>query len=184
MPRYVALLRAINVGGHVVKMDHLRALFEELGHSEVTTFIASGNVLFSAPGKSGPALERAIEKHLRSSLGYEVATFVRTHAEVQQAASYEPFAAAIMAKPYHGLYVSFLRDAPSAAVRRAVEALRTPTDELHVHERELYWLSRLPFGDSKLGGPQLEKILGMPATMRSVTSLRKLAARCGAAPPK
>jgi len=184
MPRYVALLRAINVGGHVVKMDHLRALFEELGHSEVTTFIASGNVLFSAPGKSGPALERAIEKHLRSSLGYEVATFVRTHAEVQQAASYEPFAAAIMAKPYHGLYVSFLRDAPSAAVRRAVEALRTPTDELHVHERELYWLSRLPFGDSKLGGPQLEKILGMPATMRSVTSLRKLAAKCGAAPPK
>jgi len=184
MPRYVALLRAINVGGHVVKMDHLRALFEELGHSEVTTFIASGNVLFSAPGKSGPALERAIEKHLRSSLGYEVATFVRTHAEVQQAASYEPFAAAIMAKPYHGLYVSFLRDAPSAAVRRAVEALRTPTDELHVHQRELYWLSRLPFGDSKLGGPQLEKILGMPATMRSVTSLRKLAAKCGAAPPK
>jgi len=184
LPRYVALLRAINVGGHVVKMDHLRALFEELGHSEVTTFIASGNVLFSAPGKSGPALERAIEKHLRSSLGYEVATFVRTHAEVQQAASYEPFAAAIMAKPYHGLYVSFLRDAPSAAVRRAVEALRTPTDELHVHQRELYWLSRLPFGDSKLGGPQLEKILGMPATMRSVTSLRKLAARCGAAPPK
>ena len=58
-----------------------------------------------------------------------------------------------MAKPYHGLYVSFLRDAPSAAVRRAVEALSCATDELHVHERELYWLSRLPFGDSKLGGP-------------------------------
>ena len=184
MPRYVAFLRAINVGGHVVKMDHLRALFEELGHSEVGTFIASGNVLFSAPGKSGPALERTIEKHLRAALGYEVATFVRTHAEVQQAAVYEPFAAAIMAKPYHGLYVSFLRDAPSAAVRRAVEALSCATDEFHVHERELYWLSRVPFGDSKLGGPRLEKTLGMPATMRSLTSLRKLAARCGAAPPK
>jgi uncharacterized protein (DUF1697 family) len=89
-----------------------------------------------------------------------------------------------MAKPYHGLYVSFLRDAPSAAVRRAVEALCSATDELHVHERELYWLSRVPFGDSKLGGSRLEKTLGMPATMRSVTSLRKLAAKCGAAPPK
>ena len=184
MPRYIAFLRAINVGGHVVKMDRLRALFEELGHLQVGTFIASGNVLFNAPGRSGPALERTIEKHLRASLGYEVAAFVRTAAEVQQAAAYEPFAAAIMAQPYHGLYVSFLRDAPSAAVRRAVEALRGATDELHVHDRELYWLSRVPFGDSKLGGPQLEKTLGMPATMRSVTSLRKLAAKCGAAPPK
>ena len=183
MPRYVAFLRAINVGGHIVKMDRLRALFEELGHSDVDMFIASGNVLFTAPGKSGPALERRIEKHLCASLSYEVATFVRTAAEVQQAAAYEPFAAAIMAHPYHGLYVSFLREAPSAAVRRAVEALRSATDELHIHDRELYWLSRVPFGDSKLGGPRLEKTLGMPATIRSVTSLRKLAARC-AAPPK
>jgi len=68
-------------------------------------------------------------------------------------------------------------------VRRAVEALSCATDEFHVHERELYWLSRLPFGDSKLGG-RLEKTVGMPATMRSVTSLRKLAAKCGAAPPR
>jgi uncharacterized protein (DUF1697 family) len=183
MTRYVALLRAINVGGHVVKMDRLRALFEELGHVKVETFIASGNVLFNASSKSGTALERAIEKHLRASLGYEVATFVRTVAEVQQAAAYEPFATAIMAKPYHGLYVSFLRAAPSAEVRRTVEALRTATDELHVHDRELYWLSRVPFGDSKLAGPLLERTLAMPATMRSVTSLRKLAVKC-TAPPK
>ena len=91
MPRYVAFLRAINVGGHVVKMDHLRTLFEEIGLTEVETFIASGNVLFNSPSKSGPALERKIEKQLRTALGYEVATFVRTHAEVQQVAAYEPF---------------------------------------------------------------------------------------------
>src|SRR6185295_17983618 len=130
-------LRAINVGGHVVKMDRLRALFEAIGHSQVETFIASGNVLFNASSRSRPALERAIEKHLRASLGYEVATFVRTVAEVQQAAAYEPFAARLMAQPVHGVYVSFLREAPSADVRRAVEALRSATDELHVHDREL-----------------------------------------------
>jgi uncharacterized protein (DUF1697 family) len=178
MPRYVAFLRAINVGGRVVKMDRLRALFEELGLAQVDTFIASGNVLFNSASKSGPALERKIEKHLHASLGYEVATFVRTPAEVRQVAAYEPFSAAVMAAPYHGLYVSILRDAPSAAARRAVEALRSPADDFHIHGRELYWLSRVPFGESKIAGPLLERILGMPATMRNVTSLRKLAAKC------
>ena len=48
MPRYIALLRAINVGGHTVKMDHLRRLFEALDLAAVETFIASGNVVFHA----------------------------------------------------------------------------------------------------------------------------------------
>jgi uncharacterized protein (DUF1697 family) len=178
MPRYVAFLRAINVGGRVVKMDQLRKLFAELGLSNVETFIASGNVLFDSPSKSGPALEKKIENHLKAALGYEVATFVRTAAEVCEAAAHEPFPASAMKAPYHGLYVSFLRDAPAAAAKRALEALRSPSDDFHIHARELYWLSRLPFGESKIGGGVLEKTLGLPATMRSVTTVRKLAAKC------
>jgi uncharacterized protein (DUF1697 family) len=178
MPRYIALLRAINVGGHIVKMDRLRALFDELGFSRVETFIASGNVLFNSSSRSGAALERKIEKHLRAKLGYEVATFIRTPGEVQQAAAYEPFSPAVMARPYHGLYVSFLRAAPTAAARRAVEVLSGPSGDFHIHERELYWLSRVPFGESKGGGASIERIRGMPATMRNITSLRRLAGRC------
>jgi uncharacterized protein (DUF1697 family) len=179
MPRYIAFLRAVNVGGHIVKMDQVRKLFAEIGLTEVETFIASGNVLFTSPSKSGAALEKKIEKHLRAALGYEVATFVRTADEVCQAAAHEPFPAAAMKTPYHSLYVSFLRDAPAAAAKRAVEALRGPADEFHLNARELYWLSRVPFGESKIGGALLEKTLGMPATMRNVTTVRKLAAKCG-----
>jgi uncharacterized protein (DUF1697 family) len=179
VPRYVALLRAINVGGHIVKMDQLRKLFTQLGFTDVETFIASGNVLFTSPSKSSAALENKIEKHLKAALGYEVATFVRTAAEVCQAAAHEPFSAVVMKAPYHGVYVSFLREAPGAAAKRAVEALRSDNDEFHINARELYWLSRLPFSETKIGGALLEKTLGMPATMRSVTSLRKLAAKCG-----
>ena len=178
MPRYIALLRAINVGGRVIKMDRLRALFEALGLSEVETFIASGNVLFNSSSRSGPALERTIEKHLRASLGYEVATFVRTLAEVQQVAVHEPFSAAVTSVPYYAIYVSFLREPPPAAARRAVAALRSATDDFHIHGRELYWLSRVPFSESTIAGPRLERILGMPATSRNITSVRKLAARC------
>ena len=68
MPRLVAFLRAINVGGHIVKMDQLRKLFAELGFANVETFIARGNVLFDSSSKSGPALEKKIEKHLKAAL--------------------------------------------------------------------------------------------------------------------
>ena len=73
--RFIALLRAINVGGHNVKMDRLRKLFESLGLSNVETFIASGNVIFDSLVESAETLEEKIERHLRESLGYEVATF-------------------------------------------------------------------------------------------------------------
>jgi len=180
MPRYVAFLRAINVGGHIVKMDQLRKLFEQLGLTDVETFIASGNVLFTSPSKSSAALEKKIEKHLQAALGYEVATFVRTAAEVCRAAAHEAFSPAVMKAPYHNLYVSFMRDAPAAAVKRAVEALRSRDDEFHINARELYWLSRLPFSETKIGGAVLEKTIGGPATMRSLSTVRKLAAKCGA----
>jgi uncharacterized protein (DUF1697 family) len=177
MPRYVAFLRAINVGGHIVKMDRLRAEFEALAFSDVETFIASGNVLFTAPGRSGTALERRIAGHLHTVLGYEVGTYVRTEDEIARIAACEPFADA-MRKPYHALYVSFLPSAPGAAARRAAAALSSRHDDLEVRDRELYWLCRRPFGESTISGALLERTLGMPGTLRNVTTVRKIAAKC------
>ena len=91
MPKYVAFLRAINVGGHTVKMDQLRSLFEALSFSNVQTFIASGNVIFDSKSKSTKALEKKIESHLQDALGYEVATFIRTTSELAVIADYKPF---------------------------------------------------------------------------------------------
>src|SRR5258706_16228553 len=102
MPRYVAMLRAINVGGTTVKMERLRALFEQMGLTEVETFIASGNVIFGA-GRSKPAaLEARIARELEQSLGYAVGVFVRSLAELAAIAQHQPFAAAASAT---GLYV-------------------------------------------------------------------------------
>ena len=92
MPRLIAFLRAINVGGHTVKMDYLRQLFESMGFTGIETFIASGNVIFTSQAADNPAnLERAIESGLRLALGYEVATFIRTEAELAAIAAYSPF---------------------------------------------------------------------------------------------
>src|SRR5712671_5083248 len=92
MSKYIAFLRAINVGGHTVKMDHLRSLFEAMGFSNVETFIASGNVIFDSKSKNTKALESKIEQGLEPSLGYAVTTFIRSVSELADVARYQPFA--------------------------------------------------------------------------------------------
>jgi len=175
--RYIALLRAINVGGHVVTMNRLRELFEALSLARVATLIASGNVLFEAPGRDPAALERRIEAYLKKALGYDVATFLRTADEIGAAAGYEPFP---MQPEPAALYVGFLRQRPPAAQARALAALHTPTDAFHVHGREFYWRLGTKFSASAITGAKIEKALGGPTTIRNITTVRKLAVRSSA----
>lgn len=88
---YIALLRAINVGGHVVKMEKLRELFRELGFKNVRTYIQSGNVFFDIDEKDVSTLIKKIEQHLHTSLGYEVPTMLRTIEELEQVIERSPF---------------------------------------------------------------------------------------------
>jgi uncharacterized protein (DUF1697 family) len=174
MARYIAFLRGINVGGHQVKMDELRRLFESLDLDNVATFIASGNVIFESSAAAGPLTKR-IEKHLREALGYEVATFLRTDAEVARIAEHEPFP-----KLEDGgtSYVAFLDQRPPVAARRGVTASSNDVDHLVVHNREIYWHIRGKLMDSTLGTAGLEKALGsVKTTLRNVNTVRRLAAK-------
>jgi uncharacterized protein (DUF1697 family) len=175
--RLVAFLRAINVGGHNVKMDRLRELFESLGLSNVETFIASGNVIFDAPAESAQTLEEKIESHLRDSLGYEVATFIRSVSELADIADHRPFATAELDKESNSLYIAFLRSPPGGEAEESLSAFRTQIDDFHVHEREIYWLCRKKSSESAFSGAILEKTIGMPATMRNATTVRRLVAK-------
>lgn len=179
MTRYVALLRAINVGGHVVKMDALRKHFSRMGFTNVETFIASGNVIFDAKENDPTALEERIAYELESSLGYAVATFLRTPAELAAIVRHEPFEAGVIDPERHALYIGFLPRKPSALTVRKVIDLRTAVDEFHVHKRELYWGCRGRFSDSAVSGGILERAIAMPMTMRNVTTVRRLAAKLG-----
>jgi uncharacterized protein (DUF1697 family) len=173
MTRYVAFLRAINVGGRFVKMDRLRALFESLKLANVETFIASGNVIFDSRSADTSALETKIERRLAKALGYEVATFLRSGAELATVAAHKPFGAVPEGQ---WLYVGFLRGAPGDPVHGALSALRSPADDFTVHGRELYWLRRVRDMKTITTGTRLEKAVGT-MTMRNVTTVRKLAAK-------
>jgi uncharacterized protein (DUF1697 family) len=181
MTRYIALLRAINVGGHTVKMDHLRRLFEELDFANVETFIASGNVIFDAPSGKPVALERRIAAHLRESLGHDVATFLRSGPELAAVAAHQPFDPARIDGPDHALYVSFVGDAIQSDAESRILAHRTEYDEFHVRGRELFWLTHRKLSESTFTGVVLERALGgKPATTRNITTVRRLAAKyCG-----
>jgi len=172
--RYAALLRAINVGGHVVPMLKLASLFEDLGFANVATFIASGNVMFDAPSGTARALEKRIAAHLERSLGYEVATFLRTPAELAAIAAHRAFA-----KPVPGstLYIGFLGAAAAAGAKRAVAALETPSNAFRMHGRELHWRTTLGMGRNPISGAKLEKALGQPMTLRQHSTVEKLAAK-------
>lgn len=176
MPKYVALLRAINVGGHTVKMDYLRTLLEAIGLSKVETFIASGNVIFDSGSKDTRALERKIEKHLQETLGYEVKTFVRAVAELAAVANYKPFSDSELNT--YALLVGFLADRPGDQATKKLLSFRSEVDELHVHGREVYWLCRTKLmSDSKFSGALAEKALGLRVTFRNVNTVRKIAAK-------
>lgn len=177
MHRYVAFLRAINVGGrNVVKMEFLRGLFESLGFSSVETFIASGNVVFETKSNNARALELKIEEKLRESLGFEVATFVRTCAEVSTVANYKPFSQSDIDGAV-ALNIAFLGDVLDEESHKKLMALRTDVDDFHVRGREIYWLCRKRQSDSKISNAMLEKVIGRKSTMRGANTVKKMAAK-------
>lgn len=176
MPRYVAFLRAINVGGRIVKMDVLRSIFEGLGHREVSTFIASGNVLFEASARNTASLEAAIEKALETSLGYEVATFVRTRAEVAEIAEHQAFSPAETASAV-ALNVGLLKTPLDKAGVATLLSLGTEADAFHVNGREIYWRSALRQSESKFNNATFEKRVKTRATFRGLRTMQQLASK-------
>jgi uncharacterized protein (DUF1697 family) len=179
MPRLIAFLRAINVGGHTVTMAQLRKEFEALGLKNVETFIASGNVIFTWRSTDLPALEKKIEARLRASLGYEVATFVRTDAEVARIAAYKAFTDA-QVKSAGAFCVGFLERPLDGAAARALMAFKTEIDDFHTNGREVYWLCRKGQGESTFSNANMERKLKVRATFRGINTVARLAAKYGA----
>jgi len=175
MPQYVAFLRGINLGNRRLKMTQLKGLFEEMGFTEVTTFIASGNVCFESKLRSDEKLSEQIQKHLAEALGYEVDTFVRTRAEVEAVVANVPFAKAEIENPNHTIHVGFLWKPLLPEQTKQLSACRTEVDEFRVQGREYYWLCRIKTNESKVWALKELKAIKLPsATMRNLKMLRRL----------
>jgi uncharacterized protein (DUF1697 family) len=170
MSRYVALIRGVNLGGHNVKMDRLKKLFEELGLKNVETFIASGNVIFETASKNAGTLEKKITAHLEKSLGFPALTFVRSDTELAAVLEHE----ALEQFGTHSVYIAFLPATPSNESHAKLMSYRTKIDDFHVHGREAYWVCKTQMSDSPFFRVGVEKALGTKATVRNATTISKL----------
>jgi uncharacterized protein (DUF1697 family) len=175
MAMYAAFLRGINVGGHGATKEQLIRAFERLGFERVSTFRASGNVLFDSGGSTTPEAE-PIERELASELGYEAPVFLRSADEVAAAAAFEPFTARQLTASNGKLQVSFLRTSPTPAAAAEALALATEADPLALRGLELYWLPRGSMRDSELDLKALDRVLGV-STMRTMGTVEQMARR-------
>jgi uncharacterized protein (DUF1697 family) len=179
MPRYVALLRSVNIGGYGrIKMNDLRESFDALGYDDVLTYIQSGNVLFSTSSRSEKAIVDAIEGQLAEDFGDSPAVLLRTVTELRRIGGASPYAKAGADPARH--HVTFLATAPSKAVLKALQLPPSGKDELVVDGREVYVHTPNGYAETKYTGTFLERRLGVVSTTRnwnSVTNLCELAAR-------
>ncbi len=172
MTRYVALLRAVNLGSHKkIGMPALRELLTGLGHTGVETYLQSGNAVFTAPGEDAGAVTAEIEDRLAAELGLDTEVILRTAAELRAVVDGNPLTVSDPAKTA----VLFLRETPEPL--SGFDPGAYAPEEMAAAGREIYLNLPNGIGRAKLP-PVLGRRLKVPATMRnwrSVTALLDLA---------
>jgi len=157
MPRYVALLRGINVGGNnIIRMTALKACFEKQGFADVVTYIQSGNVLFTASASGAAKLAVAIESALAATFNYKASIVLRSQAEMRAIVAGAP--AGFGTRPDKFRYdVIFLRAPLTAAAALEDMPMKPGVDQAHPGRGVLYF-SRLI---AKATASRLGKVVAM-----------------------
>jgi uncharacterized protein (DUF1697 family) len=173
MPRYVALLSSVNVGGNQVKMTDLKAALEACGLENVSTVTASGNVIFDHPKSVDAALAKQIGDCVQERFGFRTFAAVRTAAELTAAVKESPFRGDSDDKFIHIHFLDApLRDAAYKALLAAHEGKgqeKFAPGSAHVH---IDFVDGV--GNSKVTRPFLEKHLGCMGTARNLRSLERI----------
>lgn len=171
MARYVAFLRAVNVGRRRVAMATARTLLEGLGYEDVASHVNSGNLIFTSSGRSADH-EKAIRAALEDEYGFELTTFVRTAAQVRSLATQKPFGSIAAG---HTHFVLLALTPLTTAEKSAVADLTNSHDEVVVVGRDVHWLIRSKSTETTLGPKQWRDALpDNPTTARNTTMLAQL----------
>ena len=172
MTKYIAFLRAINVGGRVVKMDDLKKHMAIPGFKNIATYIQSGNIVFNHSEENASILVNKIEAKLLKSLGYEVKTFLRTVPELEVLIKKNPFK---KIPDDMALHVSFLSTTPDDGLVKQLLSLQTECEQFRFAGKEIYILVKKgAYGETKFSNTFLEKKLKLDATTRNWATVNKM----------
>ena len=172
MATYIALLRGINVGQNILKMDRLRDLCSELRFQNVITYLQSGNVIFEAEG-SAASCSQAFEQRLSGETRLPVSVIVRTPAELNEVIARNPF---LKAKGIDTsrLHVTFLAGAGGKNALETLGAIKAGADQFRLADREVYLHCPGGYGNTKLSNSAIERALSVRATTRNWNTAAKL----------
>ena len=175
MPRYVALLRAVNLGAkRKVPMADLRALLGELGLENVRTYVQSGNAIFDS-GEQPDALKTTLEDRLQATFGFEIPVVLRTRAEIAAVVAADPLGdVADEPKRYHVLFLDGVLDRTRLA---DFDPAAVAPEVVHLGDREIYVWSPEGVRSSKAFTAVGDRRIGVAATARNwrtVTTLLEL----------
>lgn len=173
MTRYVALLRGINLGGRArIGMGDLRQLFTDLGHADVTTYLQSGNVVFTSTDGEPSRLARDIEQRISSDLDVATTILLRTADDLARVVAASPYAS--REPDLTKLHVTFLLDTPADARTARITAPSGESAEFWLAGREAYLHCPDGYGRTKLNNAFFERHLGVAATTRNWRTVTKL----------
>ena len=175
MPVIVSLLRGVNVGGHLIKMDALRDLYESLGLRRAETFIQSGNVVFSTQARDLPRLARRIEDAIEKRFGFPCDVVLRSAAEMRDSLARNPFDERPGIDPSR-LLVTFLGGDPDPEGSAALSAMDIAPEELRIIGRDVWAYFPNGLARPKLPWHDIGKRLKTAGTARNLSTVRKLLA--------
>lgn len=171
--RYVVLLRGINLGNRRIPMPELKALATELGHTEVSTYIASGNLILTS-GRKPQEVVAELDKVIAQRYGFDVDCAIRSAAELAAAVAGNPFPDGDPKQ----VIVGFAQTPVAAKAMDRMAALATPPERFEIAGREVYVDFAGGLARSKLA-TQLGKAVGQPITSRNVRTVAKLTELAG-----
>lgn len=172
--RYAGFLRGINVGGkNLIKMDHLKEIFEATGMRNVKTYIQSGNIFFDSPLSSENTIILKIEKVLHRELSKDVILVIRTLKEIDSILKENPFhKLKLPAKTK--LYVSLLKEKLKIKPVVPLVSAKGDVEIIHVAGREIYTITKEINGRFGFPNNFVEEVFNVAATTRNWNTILKM----------
>ena len=172
MSRFVAFLRGINVGCHIVVKKQLKEVFTSLGFQNVFTYRQSGNVIFETDNSNPQDIKAVIEDKLSNTLGYEVSVFVRTISQLKSIIDLDPFKN--QTKNGESYLVTFLATAPANfPLQLPLTIPKSTAQVISAKGMDVFSVTH-GGGEGALPNPFLESKLKQKTTTRNVNIIREI----------
>lgn len=175
MPTYIAILRGINVSGrNKILMANLKQLFVSLSYGNVSTYIQSGNVIFTSPETSTHIIASTISKTIAYEFGLNVPTLVLTGEQLAHSLNSMPYKSLDLETHGNKVLFTFLEQAPNPVNSAELLNYVKPPEQLSIIDKTVYLHCPNGYGKSKLSNAFIENKLGIKATTRNLKTVTKL----------